>query len=235
LPRRNRNPQPSPIPQKFCASFRFAISFFYLNNPALLALPALVSNVPPDEPSDDELVERVATGSGEAFEMLVTRYQGLVRGTIHRMGWRNQDMEDLAQEVFLRVWKAAGRYRADGKFVTWLLTITRNVVFNEARSRSRVSLSSLDADAVSPEVAMLAQPEHGQPDAMASAADLQRAVDAALASLPEKQALALTLHRYQGLPHEEIAKILETTVASVKSLIFRARESLKQSLKSCLG
>jgi RNA polymerase sigma-70 factor, ECF subfamily len=191
-------------------------------------------NSPEPEPSDDELVARVARGAEDAFEVLVARHQGLVRGTIHRMGWRNQDMEDLSQEVFLRLWKAAARYQADGKFVTWLLTITRNVVFNEARSRSRAKLSSMDADAVNPEVATLAQPAHSQPDAMAGAADLQRAVDAALAELPEKQALALTLHKYEGIPHEQIAEILETTVASVKSLIFRARENLKNSLKPWL-
>lgn len=199
-----------------------------------MALSEPKPTIETEEKSDDELLGQVATGSEQAFELLVSRHQGLVRGTIYRMGWRNQDMEDLAQEVFFRVWKAASRYKADGKFVTWLLTITKNVVFNEARSRSRATFFSIDADAVSPDVAILAQPEHGRPDAVADAEELSRVVDAALASLPEKQALALTLHRYQGLPHEEIAEVLGTTVPSVKSLIFRAREKLKISLRHWL-
>jgi RNA polymerase sigma-70 factor (ECF subfamily) len=179
-------------------------------------------------------MQQVAQGEEEAFRILVERYEGLVRGTIHRMGWRNQDLEDLSQQVFIRIWKAASRYRADGKFATWLLTITRNVVFNEGRSRARATLVPMDSETVSPEVASISRASHEQPGSMAASADLQRAVDAALAGLPEKQALALTLHRFEGFSHEEIASILETTVASVKSLIFRAREALRDSLKPWL-
>lgn len=185
---------------------------------------------PPGEASDDDLMLLVGAGDERAFAEIIGRYEGLVRGTIHKMGWRNHDMEDLAQEVFLRVWKAASKYSAGGKFVTWLLTITRHVVFNEARSRSRASLSSMDAETVSPEVAALSQPGYARPDAEANASDLQKAVDAALAALPANQALALTLHRYEGRSHEEIAEVLGTSVPSVKSLIFRARENLRNAL-----
>jgi RNA polymerase sigma-70 factor (ECF subfamily) len=179
-------------------------------------------------------MSRIANGDSQAFRQLIERHQGLVRGTIHHMGWRNQDLEDLSQQVFLRIWKAAPRYHNQDKFVGWLLTITRNVVFNEGRSRSRTVFFSMDAEAVSPEVAALAASAHGEPDAEAHAADLQTAVDGALAALPEKQALALTLHRYEGLSHEEVAAVLGTTVPSVKSLIFRARETLKVTLKPWL-
>src|SRR5438874_13832318 len=86
---------------------------------------------------DAALMAEVARGDTVAFERLVERHQALVIGTVGRMLGSNSDVEDVAQQVFVRVWKSAGRYRPTAKFTTWLLTITRNLVFNEARRRKR--------------------------------------------------------------------------------------------------
>jgi RNA polymerase sigma-70 factor (ECF subfamily) len=130
------------------------------------------------------------------------------------------------------VWKAAARYRPEAHFSTWLLTIARNVVFSEGRRRARHAVVSLEETGVSQEVDALrgtVNPAHE-----AREHELRAAVDAALATLPAKQSMALVLHRFEGLPHEEIARVLGTSVPSVKSLIFRAREELRKKLAAWL-
>lgn len=188
-------------------------------------------NPPPDD-GEFALLQATAGGDEEAFRRLVERYEGLVRSTIYRMGWRGHDLDDLAQQVFLRVWKAAPRYRPEAHFSTWLLTIARNVVFSEGRRRARHAVVSLEETGVSQEVDAL----HGtvNPAHEAREHELRAAVDAALATLPAKQSMALVLHRFEGLPHEEIARVLGTSVPSVKSLIFRAREELRKKLAAWL-
>src|ERR1043166_9098989 len=90
-----------------------------------------------DDGDDVRLMELVARGDTAAFEKLIERHQALVVGTVARMLGSNSDVEDLAQQVFLRVWRSAGRYVARAKFTTWLLKITRNLVFNEMRRTKR--------------------------------------------------------------------------------------------------
>jgi RNA polymerase sigma-70 factor (ECF subfamily) len=190
------------------------------------------SDVPPPDQEDHALLQAAAAGDDEAFRALVERHAPLVRGTIYRMGWKGADLEDLAQQVFLRVWKAAGKYRPEAQFSTWLLIITRNVVFSEGRRRARHATISLEEGGVGEE----ADAVRGtiSPVEETRAHELQAAVDAALAELPPKQAMALVLHRFEGRPHEEIARVLGTTVPSVKSLIFRAREVLRKKLAAWL-
>ncbi len=93
---------------------------------------------------DAALMAEVARGDTVAFERLVERHQALVIGTVGRMLGSNSEVEDVAQQVFIRVWKGASRYRPTAKFTTWLLTITRNLVFNEARRRKRHPGDTLD-------------------------------------------------------------------------------------------
>src|SRR5256714_8507178 len=90
-----------------------------------------------DDAEDVRLMQLVAGGDTTAFEQLIERHQTLVAGTIARMLGSNSDVEDIAQQVFIRVWKSAGRYVARAKFTTWLLKITRNLVFNELRRTKR--------------------------------------------------------------------------------------------------
>ena len=177
-------------------------------------------------------MQRVRNGDEEAFRELVEMHQSLVIGTCARMLGSVDDAHDLAQQVFLRVWKAAPRYEASARFTTWLFTILRNLVFNESRRRSRKPSVSLDEP-----VSEDASPREWE-DATARPAsealmhrELEQAVDAAIHALPENQRLAVVLRRYEDLSYEEIAAVLKTSVSSVKSLLFRARGTLRESLK----
>src|SRR6266513_888353 len=99
------------------------------------------------EIDDAELMLRTGNGDTAAFQHLVERHQALVIGTVARMLGNNSDIEDVAQQVFIRVWKSAPRYAPTAKFTTWLLTITRNLVFNETRRRKRHPAMAFDAPA----------------------------------------------------------------------------------------
>src|SRR5438132_9102080 len=97
-----------------------------------------------DDAEDVRLMRLVSGGDATALEQLVERHQALVLGTVARMLGSNSDVEDLSQQVFIRVWKSAPRYTPTAKFTTWLLTITRNLVFNEIRRRKRHPAETLD-------------------------------------------------------------------------------------------
>ncbi len=182
------------------------------------------------EPDRDVvLMSRVAVGDEAAFTELVERHQHAVVGTVAKMLGDRTEAEDIAQKVFLRLWKSAGRYRPSAKFTTYLFTITRNLVFNESRRRSRHPEVSIDEREENGARHADPAPE-AHPDEELLRTELREAIDAAIAGLPEKQRLAVVLRRYQETPYEEIAEILGTSVSSVKSLLFRARESLRHSL-----
>jgi RNA polymerase sigma-70 factor, ECF subfamily len=179
------------------------------------------------------LMTEVARGSHSAFAELVTLHQHAVVGTIAKMLGNPSDAEDLAQQVFLRIWKSAPRYQPTAKFTTWLFTITRNLVFNEVRRRQRKPVSSLDQEEESRERQIVA--DDGQtPQEAALQRELETAVDQAIASLPEKQRLAVVLRRYEDLPYEQIGEILDLSLSAVKSLLFRARMQLRQELQQYL-
>jgi RNA polymerase sigma-70 factor (ECF subfamily) len=189
-----------------------------------------------DESQQDvALMLRVKTGDLEAFEALVTRHQHSVVGTAAKMLGNAAEAEDIGQQVFVRVWKSAPHYEPSAKFTTWLMTITRNLVFNELRRRRRAQLVFIESDQEGAGHHQLADEEAPVPSEQLLDAELQQAIDAAIASLPEKQRLAIVLRRYEGMPYEEIAKVLKTSVAAVKSILFRARADLKEILKKYLG
>jgi RNA polymerase sigma-70 factor (ECF subfamily) len=182
---------------------------------------------------DFQLMERVGAGDHEAFRELVERHQGAVVGTVAKMLGNPSEAEDIAQQVFLRIWRNAKRYRPDAKFTTYLYTITRNLVFNETRRRSRkkeVSANELEENSNQ----LIAASSDRQPDSELLQVELQRAVDAAIAGLPEAQRMAVVLRRYEQLPYEEIAKVLNLSVPAVKSLLFRARTTLREALSGYL-
>lgn len=179
------------------------------------------------------LMQRIKEGDVAAFEELVTLHQHAIVGTVAKMLGSPNDAEDIGQQVFVRIWKSAERYEPKAKFTTWMFTITRNLVFNEMRRRQRkpavsmdereekFHLSSPDESAVTPADAAL---QH----------ELEDAVDAAIQALPEKQRMAVVLRRYEELPYEEIAGILDLSLPAVKSLLFRARAQLKENLQRYL-
>jgi RNA polymerase sigma-70 factor (ECF subfamily) len=188
----------------------------------------------PEDAEDIRLMELIGGGDDGAFEQLVERHQRLVIGTVGRMLGSGSDAEDIAQQVFVRVWKNAKRYEPRAKFTTWLLKITRNLVFNELRRRSRHPQVPLQSD-TDEEERPLKDEQAVAPDASLLEHELQQAIDAAIANLPETQRMAVVLRRYEELSYEEIAEALEQSVSAVKSLLFRARTELRESLQRYLS
>lgn len=183
-----------------------------------------------DAPDDVQLMLRVKGGDLRAFEDLVERHQHRIVGTVAKMLGDDTEAEDVAQQVFVRVWQSAARYTPEAKFTTWLLTITRNLVFNEMRRRRRSKILWFgrdDEDNPEPDAPDTSAPD---PAGVAVQSELERAVDEAIAALPEQQRMAVILRRYEEMSYEEIAAVLRTSVPSVKSLLFRARTELKERL-----
>ena len=196
--------------------------------------PSKTSTHPdPEVAIDHSLMARIATGDEKAFRELVERHQDAIVGTCTKMLGNTTDSEDIAQQVFIRVWKHAKKYRPDNKFTTYLYTITRNLVYNETRRRSRKKTVSTDQREEDSHLQHPGDP-NAQPDASLLTGELQAAIDSAIQALPENQRLAVILRRYENLPYEEIADALGTSVPSVKSLLFRARTTLRESLAKYL-
>jgi RNA polymerase sigma-70 factor (ECF subfamily) len=186
-----------------------------------------------DDAEDVRLMQLVAGGDTTAFEHLIERHQTLVAGTVARMLGSNSDVEDIAQQVFIRVWKSAGRYVARAKFTTWLLKITRNLVFNEMRRAKRHPHLPVQIDPEAEEMP-LKDEATATPDATLLQVELQSEIEKAIMLLPDTQRMALVLRRYEELSYEEIADVLELSVPAVKSLLFRARTELRERLKDYL-
>lgn len=181
---------------------------------------------PESEDPDAEVMLRVAAGDHAAFRELVERHQHLVVGTIARM-IGTADAEDVAQQVFLNVWRSAPRWRPEAKVTTWMMTIAKRLVFNESRRRGRTRIVPRSGE--DQEMHEFADASPG-PDRRMLDLELHGAVEAAMASLGEKERLAVVLRRHEGMPYEEIAQILGTSVPALKSLLFRARNILRQKL-----
>lgn len=186
---------------------------------------------------DAALMLRVKQGDRSAFEELVEKYKQPVTNLVHRTLADATEAEDIAQHVFLQVYKSAHRYQVTARFSTWLYTIARNLCLNEIRRRSRHPAESLDLPHPEHEDQPLRQLEDvrvcSAPDQLLQD-ELVQKVEEALASLPENQRTALMLFREEEMSYEEIAKVLRSSLSATKSLIHRARETLKQRLKPYL-
>jgi len=186
---------------------------------------------------DAVLMLRVKRGDREAFELLVDKYKQPVTNLIYRTLGDATEAEDLAQNVFVQVYKSAHRYQVSAKFTTWLFTIARNLCLNEIRRRSRHPADSLDAPHPEHEDQPLRQFEDAKtfspPDALLHG-ELEQKIQQALSDLPENQRLAILLCRQDELSYEDIARVLGCSLSATKSLIHRGRETLKQRLKPYL-
>ena len=173
----------------------------------------------------------VARGDHSAFRLLVERHQGLVVETIAGM-IGPADAEDIAQHVFMNVWRSAPRWKPRAKAMTWIMTITRRLAFNESRRRRRSRiLKQQDEECLPPEG--IADPSES-PDRVAERREIHRAIENAMASLSEKERMAVILRRTDGMPYEEMASVIGTSVPAVKSLLFRARNILRHRLAAYL-
>ncbi len=179
-------------------------------------------------------MELIGAGDTAAFERLIERHQTLILGTVGRMLGNTGDAEDIAQQVFIRVWRSAKRYTPKAKFTTWLLKIARNLVFNEMRRRKRHALLPLQVNAEGDERPL--PDEHAAaPDASLLEEELNGAIQTAIGELPETQRMAVVLRRYEELSYDDIAEVLDQSVPAVKSLLFRARTELRVKLARYLG
>lgn len=178
-----------------------------------------------DDP-DIDLMLRFQAGDESAFEELVKRHTRAVLGLVHRYLPDPSQAEDVAQEVFVKVFKARLSWEPQAKFSTWLFRITVNHCLNQIRARRHHGIVGTPEE----ELVETASPE--RPADRMNRADLQEAVRAALDALPESQRMAVILARYEELPYEEIGRVMGLSVEAVKSLVFRAKENLRQKLGS---
>ncbi len=173
---------------------------------------------------DIELMLRFQKGDESAFEILVKKHTRGVLNLVYRYIGDAARAEDVAQDIFVKVYRARMKYEPKAKFSTWLYRIAVNHCLNEIRSRkSQPALAAPIND-------LLEEPAGEHPDSRLSRQELQRAVKAAIDSLPENQRMAVILARYEEMSYDEIASTLGLSLEAVKSVLFRAKENLKQAL-----
>jgi len=193
--------------------------------------------MPANPDPDAALMLRVKQGDTAAFTELVEKYKQPVMNLVYRTLRDATEAEDLAQNVFVQVYKSAHRYKTTARFTTWLFTIARNLCLNEIRRRSRHPAESLDAPHPEQEDQPLRQIEDKKtfsPPETLLHHELEEKIAAALAELPENQRTAIILCRQEELSYEEIAEVLGCSLSATKSLIHRGRETLKEKLKPYL-
>jgi RNA polymerase sigma-70 factor, ECF subfamily len=186
---------------------------------------------------DAALMLRVKRGDVRAFEELVEKYKQPVINVIYRTLRDLTEAEDLAQNVFVQVYKSAHRYQATAKFSTWLFTIARNLCLNEIRRRSRHPAESLEASQTEYEGQPVRQFEDLKtfsPTDNVLQGELEQKLQGALDELPENQRTAILLCRQDELSYEDISEVLGCSLSATKSLIHRGRETLKEKLKPYL-
>jgi RNA polymerase sigma-70 factor, ECF subfamily len=181
---------------------------------------------------DARLMLQVRDGNAAAFEELVLRYQSRLIAVLQNLIHDRDGAEELAQEVFLRVFRARSSYTADAKFATWLFTIAHNVASNALRSKSRrrevnVAVEQSGAMASKPLDAMATAPSGQMPARQADKAEIGEVVRAAIDTLNERQRMAVLLAKFEHMNYADIATTMGLSVQAVKSLLSRARENLR--------
>lgn len=188
--------------------------------------------------SDLELMLRVSRGDAESFDTLLRRHRRPLVSYFSRMVRDQALAEDLAQEVFLRVYQARERYQPDAMFTTWLYRIATNLALNAIRDRKPTDNSNHsgrgDSEEGGPWVERLPDSRPTAEQGMMQA-DRKRMIREAVEALPEKQRAAVILHKYQEVDYRQIASILEVSESAVKSLLFRAYEALRVRLEPLLA
>jgi RNA polymerase sigma-70 factor (ECF subfamily) len=187
------------------------------------------------EQSDLELVRRAQRGERGAFDLLVLRYQHKVVKLVARLLRDPTEAEDVAQEAFVKAYRALASFRGDSAFYTWLYRIAVNTARNAMASRQRRPLD-YEADLSETEQSAVAsRMSHSDtPEATALSDEIHATVNRAVADLPEDLRTAIILREIEGLSYEEIAAAMDCPVGTVRSRIFRAREAIDRNLKPLL-
>jgi RNA polymerase sigma-70 factor, ECF subfamily len=181
--------------------------------------------------SDVQLMLDVKAGDDASFDLLLQKYRTPLVNFLYRMVRDAATAEDLAQEVFLRVYRARKQYSPSAKFTTWLFRIATNLALNSVRdNRYKRMQVSLDAPAEEDEAPVQLPGREMRIDEHMVERDRAQIIRRAVAALPEKQRVAVLLHKYEEMDYGEIAKILECSESALKSLLFRAYETLRVQL-----
>jgi len=202
---------------------------------------------PPDEPAQDspaapvppeemELVRRARKGDLSAYDDLVRRYQERIYATVYHMTSNHEDANDLAQEAFIKAYQALRTFKGGSSFYTWIYRIAVNKTINflkQRKNKAQMSLDDLDFNAEhDPDLVALISEK--TPRREAGLAELQEKLNEAMQKLSEPHRLVVTLHDVQGLSHEEIAKIMECNIGTVRSRLHYARQQLQAYLSDYL-
>ena len=191
-------------------------------------IPASADTVP----HETELVKKASRGDLAAYDQLVQRYQERIYRTLYHMTSNHEDANDLAQEAFIKAYQALKSFKGGSSFYTWVYRIAVNKTLNflkQRKNRSHMSLNDLDFNVENnPDLVSLISDKTPRRDA--GLTELQEKLNEAMLTLSETHRLVVTLHDVQGLSHEEIAKIMDCNVGTVRSRLFYARQQLQGQL-----
>ncbi len=190
-----------------------------------------------DETGDRALVQAAQGGDLGAFDELVVRYQERIYGLVYHMTSNHEDANDLAQEAFVKAWKALKNFKGDSSFYTWIYRIAVNHTLNHLKQRRNrtphLSLNDLDFNAEhDPDLVQLIS--HKNPRREVNLRELGESLNAAMLKLSEEHRAVVTMHDIQGMPHDEIAQILHCNPGTVRSRLFYARQQMQAWLSDYL-
>ncbi len=185
---------------------------------------------------DKELVLRVQQGDKSAFDLLVVKYQHRIIQLVNRYVKDPSEAQDVAQEAFIKAYRALGNFRGDSAFYTWLYRIAINTAKNYLVSRNRrysdyqVDVQEAEQVENAPQLKALESPEY-----LLLNDEIVAVIKSAIEKLPEEMKTAIVLREFEGMSYEEIAQTMECPVGTVRSRIFRAREAIDEKLSPLLG
>ena len=188
-----------------------------------------------DRATDEELVRRVQSGDKGAFDLLVRKYQHKIVNLVSRYVREHATALDVSQEAFIKAYRAIGNFRGDSAFYTWLYRIAINTAKNhlvaEGRRPPGTGVDVDDAERIDGETLMR---DIATPERELLGVEIQSTVQRAIAALPEDLRTAIVLRELEGLSYEEIAEAMDCPIGTVRSRIFRARESIDRELRPLL-
>ncbi len=184
---------------------------------------------------DQALVERVQRGEKQAFDVLVLKYQNKIIQLVNRYVHDPDEAKDVAQEAFIKAYRAIGRFRGDSAFYTWLYRIAINTAKNYlVASGRRPPRSDIDAQDAEQYEGATGLREYATPERLLLKDEIQQVIATAIDDLPDDLRTAITLRELEGLSYEEIAQTMECPIGTVRSRIFRARDAIDTRLKPLL-
>jgi RNA polymerase sigma-70 factor (ECF subfamily) len=185
-----------------------------------------------DDPADAVLVSRAQAGDLGAYDQLIRRYQERVYSTVYHMTSNHEDANDLTQEAFIKAYRALSSFKGDSSFYTWIYRIAINKTINflkQRKNKNQMSLNDMDIH-LENDPDMVALISDRTPRRELNLTELQEKLNEAMQKLSESHRLVVALHDIQGLPHEEIARLMECNVGTVRSRLFYARQQLQAYL-----